>query len=102
MGDRGAEHTEAATPDEIAEMARLCEAGLRAGALGFTTSRTYVHPTRTRPSIGQITSGVDQSSDHELSARELELLRRLALELGRPLSFTVQQNDDTPDRFREL
>ena len=126
MGDRGAEHTEPATPDEIAEMSRLCEAGLRAGALGFTTSRTYVHRTRTGESIGTLTSATEevlgiasaldraghgvvqmisdvyQSSDDELSARELELLRTLALELGRPLSFTVQQNDDTPDRFREL
>jgi N-acyl-D-aspartate/D-glutamate deacylase len=126
MGDRGGDHTVVATPDEIIEMARLCEAGLRAGALGFTTSRTYVHRTRAGESIGTLTAAADevlgvasalartghgvvqlisdayQSNDDELVARELELLRRLALELGRPLSFTVQQNDDTPDRFREL
>ncbi|HEY1737610.1 MAG TPA: amidohydrolase family protein, partial [Acidimicrobiia bacterium] len=126
MGDRGGDHTEPATAGEIAEMARLCEAGLRAGALGFTTSRTYVHRTRTGESIGTLTaateevlgiaraldraghgvvqmiSDVYQSSDDEVCARELALLRTLALELRRPLSFTVQQNDDTPDRFREL
>jgi len=45
---------------------------------------------------------VYQSADDELVQRELELLGRLALELGRPLSFTVQQNDQTPDRFRQL
>ncbi len=126
MGDRGGDHTIAASADEIAEMSRLCEAGLRAGALGFTTSRTYVHRTRTGQSIGTLTASADevlgvasaldraghgvvqmisdvyQSSDDELCERELSLLRKLALELGRPLSFTVQQNDDTPDRFRQL
>jgi N-acyl-D-aspartate/D-glutamate deacylase len=45
---------------------------------------------------------VYQSDDDELVARELELLGRIATELGRPLSFTVQQNDQTPNRFREL
>ncbi len=126
MGDRGGDHTAVATPDEIEEMARLCEEGLRAGALGFTTSRTYVHRTRAGASIGTLTaaaeevlgiaaalpraghgvvqliSDVYQSSDDTLVAHELALLRRLALEITRPLSFTVQQNDDTPDRFREL
>ncbi len=126
MGDRGGDHTAAASAGEIAEMARLCEAGLRAGALGFTTSRTYVHRTRAGESIGTLTAAAEevlgvasalpraghgvvqlisdayQSNDDELVARELELLRRLALQLRRPLSFTVQQNDDTPDRYREL
>jgi N-acyl-D-aspartate/D-glutamate deacylase len=126
MGDRGGDHTAVASDDDIAAMAQLCEEGVRAGALGFTTSRTYVHRTRAGESIGTLTAATDevlgvasalqraghgvvqlisdayQSSDDELVARELELLRRLALELRRPLSFTVQQNDDTPDRFREL
>src|ERR1700756_1457421 len=44
MGDRGI-NREAATEDDIAEMRRLTEAALRAGAFGFTTSRTYSHKT---------------------------------------------------------
>src|SRR5262249_34955373 len=44
MGDRGIER-EAATGDDIAEMNRLTEEALRAGAFGFTTSRTYSHKT---------------------------------------------------------
>src|SRR4051794_15705124 len=126
MGEAGADHTRRADADEIDAMARLCEEAVRAGALGFTTSRTWAHRTSTGQQIGTLTASTDevlgvagglrragtgvvqlisdayQSGDDELVTRELELLGRLALELGRPLSFTVQQNDETPDRFRQL
>ena len=126
MGDRGADHRVVANADDIAAMSRLAEGALRAGALGFTTSRTWVHRTSIGEQIGtlsastdevlgiasamrragrgvmQLISDVYQSADDELVGRELELLRRIALEVGRPMSFTVQQNDDTPDRFRQL
>src|SRR5437868_11193016 len=39
MGERGADHTVRANADEIAEMSRLAEEAIVAGALGFTTSR---------------------------------------------------------------
>jgi len=42
MGERGARN-DAATPEDIAAMAQLVEEGIRAGALGFSTSRTIVH-----------------------------------------------------------
>lgn len=126
MGETGADHTTRASADDIAEMSRLAEAAIRAGALGFTTSRTIAHRTSLGEQIGTLTASTDevlgvaqalrragtgvvqlisdvyQSGDDELVARELALLGRLASELGRPLSFTVQQNDETPDRFREL
>jgi N-acyl-D-aspartate/D-glutamate deacylase len=126
MGERGADHLVRADADEVAEMSRLAEEGIRAGALGFTTSRTWAHRTSLGEQIGTLTASTDevlgvasaltragtgvmqlisdvyQSADDELVARELELLGRIATELGRPLSFTVQQNDETPDRFRDL
>ncbi|HVF32371.1 MAG TPA: amidohydrolase family protein [Acidimicrobiales bacterium] len=37
---------EAADADEIAEMARLTTEALRAGAVGFTTSRTFLHRSK--------------------------------------------------------
>src|SRR5947208_16953944 len=46
MGERGIGR-QAATPDDIAAMNRLTEAAIRAGAFGFTTSRTYSHKTTT-------------------------------------------------------
>ena len=44
MGKRGAER-EPATPEDRAAMARLAAEGIRAGALGFSTSRTIAHKT---------------------------------------------------------
>jgi N-acyl-D-aspartate/D-glutamate deacylase len=126
MGERGAEHTARASEDEIAEMADLCEAGIRAGALGFTTSRTSAHKTTLGKQIGTLTAATNevlgiasalrragagvvqlisdayQSTDLDLVASESALLARIATELGRPLSFTVQQVDETPGRYREL
>ena len=126
MGERGADHTVRANADEIDEMRRHCVDSLKAGALGFTTSRTWAHRTSLGDSIGtlsastdevlgvmsalketnlgviQLISDVYQSTDPELVAAELSLLSRIALEAQRPLSFTVQQNDDAPDRYREI
>ena len=42
MGERGA-NNEAATDDDIDAMAAIVEEGIRAGALGFSTSRTMLH-----------------------------------------------------------
>ncbi|MEX6722932.1 N-acyl-D-amino-acid deacylase family protein [Parapedomonas caeni] len=42
MGERGARN-EPATDEDIARMAAIVEDGLRAGALGFSTSRTMIH-----------------------------------------------------------
>jgi N-acyl-D-aspartate/D-glutamate deacylase len=126
MGERGADHTVRATADDIDEMRRHTLASIRAGALGFTTSRTWVHRTSAGQQIGTLTADTEevlgiigalqeagagvvqmisdayQTTDADLVATELALLRRIALEAGRPLSFTVQQNDDTPERFREI
>jgi N-acyl-D-amino-acid deacylase len=126
MGDDGADMDIPADPDQIATMALLCEEAIEAGALGFTTSRTIAHRTSTGRKIGTLKASTDevlgvaaalskvgrgviqlisdayQSDDDELVENEIELLRQLATETGRPISFTVQQNDDTPNRFREL
>ncbi len=126
MGERGADNSQVASADEIATMSALAESAVRAGALGFTTSRTWVHRTSLGEQIGTLNASTDevlgiasalrragtgvvqlisdayQSPDDELVASELALLKRIALELGRPMSFTVQQNDRTPNRFREL
>ena len=62
MGERGADHAEVPSEHEIEEMARLTEEALRAGALGFTTSRTIKHKAK------------DGRFTPSLSAREAELL----------------------------
>ena len=124
MGERGADHHEDPTPDEIATMARLTGEALAAGALGFATSRTEVHRTRDGATIGtlrageaellaiaaalrdqgrgvfQLISDAYQTTDEALAERELALIEALARTSGRPLSFTVQQEYQTPDRWR--
>ncbi len=126
MGERGADHESVATDEEIATMRRLTESAVRNGALGFTTSRTWAHRTSAGESIGtlkatadevvgvaqglndagtgviQLISDAYQSSDDDRVERELDLLGRMVDEVGRPMSFTVQQNDETPNRWREL
>jgi N-acyl-D-aspartate/D-glutamate deacylase len=46
MGKRATNH-EQATPEDREEMARIAASGIRAGALGFSTSRTINHQTLT-------------------------------------------------------
>lgn len=118
MGERGAAR-EAATEDDIREMARLAAEGIMAGALGFSTSRTLNHksasgdltPTLTAGedelvgiarAIGQTGRGVLQLvSDFPREPDEFPMLRAMVEASGRPLSMTVVQAPNDPERFRE-
>ena len=126
MGNDGADNTVAASHGQIEAMSQLCEQAIRAGALGFTTSRTWVHRTSEGAQIGTLKAGADevlgvaaalqragtgviqlisdsyQSTNDELVASELALLEAIAMHVHRPLSFTVQQSDESPGRWREL
>ena len=119
MGARGADG-EPANAAEIAEMGRLVAEAVRAGALGFTTSRTIVHRTRdgaATPSLradeaellgiaralGTTGQGVLQLiSDFDDVDDEFAMLRRIAATAGRPMSISVMQDDRWPDRWRQL
>jgi N-acyl-D-aspartate/D-glutamate deacylase len=84
MGERGADHAEVPTDAEIAEMGVLLEQSLRAGALGFTTSRTIKHKAKD----GRYTPG--------LTAMEPELAG-LALAMKRAGSGVIEVNSDFGD-----
>ncbi|HSL59695.1 MAG TPA: amidohydrolase family protein, partial [Acidimicrobiales bacterium] len=60
MGERGADHAEVPTADEIGEMGRLTVEALRAGALGFSTSRTKKHRAADGRFTPSLTSGADE------------------------------------------
>jgi N-acyl-D-aspartate/D-glutamate deacylase len=119
MGDRGADHGEIPSPDEIAEMGELAVDAMRAGAFGFTTSRTKKHRAadgRFTPSLtaqrrellgvaealGAANVGVLQINSDFATPDEVDLVRELAERSGRPLSFSLIQVDEHPDQWREL
>ena len=126
MGERGADHRQHPDESERARMADLTREALRAGAMGFSTSRTFVHRSRTGENIGTLDAGHDEllaiaaalkaegkgviqlisdaylTPDDAFAARELALIEGLARTSGRPLSFTVQQTDEAPDRYRHI
>lgn len=119
MGERGADHTEVPTTDEIARMGELAVEAVRAGAFGFTTSRTKKHRAadgRFTPSLtahraellgiaealGAAGVGVLQINSDFGTPEEVELVHDMAVRSGRPLSFSLIQLDDRPDQWREL
>lgn len=126
MGDRGADHTAVPTADEIERMQALTYEALEAGAIGFSTTRTTFHRSRDGQNVGTLTASEEEllgittalrkagkgvvqlisdaylTNDDEFAERELRLIRSIAESTGRKLSFTVQQNDDAPDRWRHI
>jgi N-acyl-D-aspartate/D-glutamate deacylase len=119
MGERGARR-EAATADDIALMAQIAEDAMRAGAVGFSTSRTLNHrtsdgdltPTFSAESdelagiacgLGRAGAGVLQViSDFTDPTAEMALLRRMVTQSGRPMSFSLAQSDRSPDGWKSL
>ena len=108
MGQRGADR-EPATNEDIIEMRRLTEEAIRAGALGFTSSRTLNHrsskgePTPTlqaehdelvgmADALHTIGYGVmEMISDFEDLDTEFELLKSMVGSAGRPMSISLAQ-----------
>ena len=116
MGERGAER-EPATEQDRAEMARLAAEGIKAGALGFSTSRTLNHKTldgRSIPSLGAaeaelkaiagaLASGwLQVISDFDDVEEEFAMLRRLVATSGRRMTITILQRDNKPEEWRRL
>ncbi len=119
MDERGA-NNEDATADDIAEMARLTEEGLRAGALGFSTSRTLLHKSiegvpmpgtfaaqdevfGIGRALARVGHGVFQlAGEHLTMAKEFPWMRKLAAELGRPVLFNISQTDQDPTLWQSL
>ncbi len=119
MGERAV--AEAATDDDIAAMFALVRDGLRAGAVGFTTSRTPVH----RSADGNPVPGTNATAKELLvigaalrdagtgvfgvatdfadEAAEFQWMTEVSQLSGRPVTFAVVQgNDDTKGWQRQL
>lgn len=119
MGQRGVDR-EPANAEDRAKMAALAAAGMRAGALGFSTSRTLNHKTLAGESIPtlnaeeaelveiagalrEVGSGWMQViSDFDDSDAEFAMLRRIATRSGLPMSITILQRDRNPEWWRDV
>jgi N-acyl-D-aspartate/D-glutamate deacylase len=119
MGQRGVDR-EPATAAEAQAMARIAVEGIKAGALGFSTSRTINHKTKAGAHIP--TLDADESelsaiacalrgigagwlqviSDFDDPAPEFAMLRRLVEQGGRPMAITILQRDTKPEEWREI
>jgi len=108
MGQRGADR-EPATAADVVEMRRLTEQAMRAGALGFTSSRTLNHrsvrgePTPTlqaeydelvgmASALQAVGRGVmEMISDFDDLDAEFDLLKSMVRSAGRPMSISLAQ-----------
>ena len=109
MGERGA-NNEAPTQTDIAQMSKIVEEGLRAGALGFSTSRTVLHKsidgvlvpgtTATKDELigigramGRVGHGVfEMASDLKREWNEFDWMGDLSRETGMPVTFAALQS----------
>ncbi|MEQ9518609.1 MAG: amidohydrolase family protein [Parvibaculum sp.] len=119
MGARGVA-LEKATQDDIRTMGELTRDAVKAGALGFTTSRTILHKTAEGDAVptydadreelvgiaklmGEADAGVLQVvSDFAKLGPEFETLEEMVALSGRPLSLTVAQADVMPGRYQDI
>src|SRR5579885_23179 len=119
MGERGA-HNEEATEDDIARMAALVREAIKAGALGFSTSRTMLHRAKNKEVVpGTFASeaellgigralrdaghGVfEMASDMTGPDATMEWMIKLTRETGLPITFAMGQTDNHPDGWRRM
>ena len=119
MGERGINHEEA-SQEEINRMKEIVQEAIKAGAYGFSTSRTEKHndvngnltPSITAhknelveiaKSLGEINQGVLQGiSDFYDFDSEFDIFKAMSKESGRPISITVEQQDARPEWWEQL
>jgi N-acyl-D-aspartate/D-glutamate deacylase len=120
MGERGIDHAEVPTDDEVATMARAAAEAVEAGAVGFTSSRSRNHVAsdgRITPSfsagdaellgvaaaMGKTGKGVIEINvDTADLDGDLALLRRLGEASGRPVSIGLLQRPGQGDTYRRV
>src|SRR6201986_382531 len=118
MGERGARRDPSTAEDNNA-MAAVAGDAVRAGALGFSTSRTLNHRTSTGDYTPTLKAGEDEltaiaSAMHgtgrsvfqfvlDLSTinEDLPMMLRVAENTKIPVSFSITQNDKAPQRWRK-
>lgn len=129
MGERAMDRNPP-TADDLATMCDLLDEALRAGALGFSTSRTYLHKvpdgrpvpgTYAEPDelyafadvLGRHGAGVFESASRigegerddpaaPKTRAELAWMGEVSRRSGRPVSFGLTQHDSRPDLYAQV
>lgn len=120
MGERGAARAHA-TDDDLALMRRLTAEAMRAGALGFATSRLSIHKTADGDAIPTfeadvaeleaITRGMADAGAGTFQVvldafvgwdKEYAVIERVIAASGRPATFTLASGNDAPPRWRRV
>ncbi|HEV8715758.1 MAG TPA: amidohydrolase family protein [Candidatus Binatia bacterium] len=121
MGERA--FTEAGTPDDVEAMKREVRNAIRAGAIGFTTSRTRNHQTPDGQPVasrlatwdevrqlvgvmGKLNAGIFEIAGEDTGLAPeriqdyLDRLKALAVDTGVPVTFGMFSNRKAPDYWR--
>ena len=124
MGERGLQE-EPADPADIARMCELIDEAMVGGALGFSTSRTFLHKVpdgRPVPGTyaaddemlafadvlgrhgkgvleGAMRLGERDNDDLVNTRREIALMAEMSRRSGRPFTFGLTQSDRRPDLY---
>ena len=129
MGERGMEH-DPPTDQDMATMTDLLAEAMRGGALGFSTSRTFLHKvpdgrpvpgTYAEPeelfafadvlrrhgagvfeSASRIGEGERDDADIPLTRAEMAWMGEVSRRSGRPVSFGLLQHDSRPDLYARV
>ena len=121
MGERAIRH-EAATPDDIAQMRVITADAIRAGAFGFSTSRTISHKSLSGEFTPTLRANEDELTGIALgmkdansgfleivsdwnepdAATEFAMLRRVVEKCGRSAVFSLTQRHDRTTVWKEL
>jgi N-acyl-D-aspartate/D-glutamate deacylase len=130
MGERGRDNAQA-TPDDIAAMSGIVEDALRAGAVGFSTSRIMGHRSihgdpvpgtfADEPELRGMAEAMKRAGagvlqiipagtlgagnvvpEHSSLESEVGLISRLSQASGRPATFTLFETVDDPSKWREV
>ena len=127
MGERGLDE-DPATGEDIAAMARLVDEAMAAGALGVSTSRTFMHKVpdgRPVPGTyaaadellafaevlrehgagvfeGAMRLGERDNDAYDKSRAEVALMGEISRRSGRPVSFGLTQSNRRPDLYERV
>jgi len=127
MGERGLDE-DPATGEDIAAMARLVDEAMAAGALGVSTSRTFMHKVpdgRPVPGTyaaadellafaevlrehgagvfeGAMRLGERDNDAYDKSLAEVALMGEISRRSGRPVSFGLTQSNRRPDLYERV